>query len=305
MKFEGRARFPRFKSKHGKQSLQYPQSVKLSDHSLYFPKIGWVSAKIHRTFEGKLKTVTVSKNKRGHYYASLLFDDGKPEPQISTQGKAVGIDLGIKEFAITSDGSKFSNPKHLPKHESNLKRKQKKLSRKKKGSTRRQKARQKLARAYEKVSNARQDFHHQLSRKLVNENQVIIAENLNVKAMLRNHKLAKSIADCGWGTFLNFVSYKAKEDGKTFLEIDRFFPSSKTCNHCLNVVDSLPLDVRNWTCQSCQTQHDRDINASINIRDEGLRVLASGTEATASGGNVRPARGRKSSVLANAVETGS
>ena len=123
--------------------------------------------------------------------------------------------------------------------------------------------------------------------------------------MLRNHKLAKSIADCGWGNFLNFVSYKAKEDGKNFLEIDRFFPSSKTCNYCLNLVDSLPLDVRNWTCKGCQAQHDRDINAAIKIRDEGLRVLASGTEATASGGNVRPTRGRKSSVLANAVETGS
>ena len=123
--------------------------------------------------------------------------------------------------------------------------------------------------------------------------------------MLGNQKLAKSIADCGWGIFLNFVSYKATEDGKTFLEIDRFFPSSKTCNYCLNVVDSLPLDVRNWTCSNCQTKHDRDINAAINIRDEGLRVLASGTEATASGGNVRPARARKSSVLANAVEAGS
>ena len=185
--FEGRARFPRFQSKHGKQSLQYPQNVKLGVHSLYFPKIGWVSARIHWTLEGKLKTVTVSQTKRGHYYASLLFDDGRPEPQASTQGKAVGVDLGVKEFAITSDGSKFPNPKHLPKHESNLKRKQKHLSRKKKGSNRRQKARQKLARAHEKVSNARQDFHHQLSRKLVNENQLIIAESLNVKGMLRNH----------------------------------------------------------------------------------------------------------------------
>ena len=189
-----------------------------------------------------------------------------------------------------------------------MKRKHNNLSRNKKASKSRNKARRLVARAHEKVSNARQDFHHKLSRKLVNENQAIIAiiaENLNVKGMLRNHKLAKSIADCGWGNFLNFVSYKAKEDGKTFLEIDRFFPSSKTCNYCLNLVDSLPLDVRNWTCKGCQAQHDRDINAAIKIRDEGLRVLASGTEATASGGNVRPTRGRQSSVLANAVETGS
>ena len=163
----------------------------------------------------------------------------------------LGVDLGIKQFAITSDGSNFQNPKHLNKHEANLKRKQKNLSRKK-SSNSRNKARRLVARAHEKVSNARQDFYHQLSRNLVNENQVIIAliaENLNVKGMLRNHKLAKSIADCGWGNFLNFVSYKAKEDGKNFLEIDRFFPSSKTCNYCLNVVDSLPLDARNWTCR--------------------------------------------------------
>ncbi|ERT04451.1 transposase, IS605 OrfB family, partial [Lyngbya aestuarii BL J] len=158
---------------------------------------------------------------------------------------------------------------------------------------------------------ARQDFLHKLSRKIVNENQVIIAENLNVKGMVRNHNLAKAISDCGWGKFLNFVNYKAKRDGKTYLEIDRFFPSSKTCNVCLNVVESLPLDIRHWECNHCHTQHDRDINAAINIRDEGLRViagrincagdprrqpLASGMEATASGGSIRPNKGRKSSV---------
>ena len=195
---EGRAQFPRFKAKHGKQSIQYPQHVKFEDNCLHFPKIGWVKAKIHRVFDGDLKgdlkTVTVSQTKRGHYYASLLFDDGKPEPQPSNEGKAVGIELGLLDFAVTSDGSKFSNPKHLSKHQHHLKRKQQKLSRKQKESNTPKKAKRLVARAHEKISNARQDFLHKLSRKLVNENQVLISENLNVKGMLRNHKLAKAIS---------------------------------------------------------------------------------------------------------------
>ncbi|PSP36096.1 MAG: hypothetical protein BRC57_03455 [Cyanobacteria bacterium QS_8_48_54] len=195
---EGRAQFPRLKAKHGKQSIQYPQHVKFEDNCLHFPKIGWVKAKIHRVFDGDLKgdlkTVTVSQTKRGHYYASLLFDDGKPEPQPSNEGKAVGIELGLLDFAVTSDGSKFSNPKHLSKHQHHLKRKQQKLSRKQKESNTPKKAKRLVARAHEKISNARQDFLHKLSRKLVNENQVLISENLNVKGMLRNHKLAKAIS---------------------------------------------------------------------------------------------------------------
>jgi putative transposase len=139
----------------------------------------------------------------------------------------------------------------------------------------------------------------------VNENQVIIVENLAVKNMVKNHNLAKAISDCGWSEFTRQLKYKAEKDGKTYLEIGRFFPSSKTCHVCLNQVDSLPLDVRSWGCPNCKTRHDRDINAAVNIRDEGLRILALGTSATAQGGNVRPKRGRKSSVEAVAVELGS
>ncbi|GET36500.1 transposase, IS608 family protein [Microseira wollei NIES-4236] len=155
-----------------------------------------------------------------------------------------------------------------------------------------------MARAQEKIANSRQDFLDKLSRKIVNENQAIVSENLNVKGMVRNHNQALAISDCGWSMFLNFIDYKAKRDGKTFLEIDRFFPSWKTCSVCLNIVDSLPQDIRSWECPHCHTRHDRDVNAAINIRDEGLRLLASGTGATADGGNVRPNRGRKSSVAA-------
>jgi putative transposase len=187
----------------------------------------------------------------------------------------------------------------------NLKRKQRKLSRKQKGSKRRTKARRIVARVHERIANTRKDFQHKLSRKLVNENQVIIVENLAVKNMVKNHNLAKAISDCGWSEFTRQLKYKAEKDGKTYLEIGRFFPSSKTCHVCLNQVDSLPLDVRSWGCPNCKTRHDRDINAAVNIRDEGLRILALGTSATAQGGNVRPKRGRKSSVEAVAVELGS
>src|SRR5919199_1963353 len=303
--FEGRAKYPNFKNKHGKQSIQYPQHVKLLDGAIKLPKIGEVKAKLHRIFDGKLKTVTVSMSKTGKYYASLLFDDGLDKPEISSQGKAVGIDVGLTHFAITSDGSKFDNPKPLKKHEGNLKRKQCKLSRSSKDSKRRAKARRLVARVHERIANTRKDFQHKLSRKLVNENQVIIVENLAVKNMVKNHNLAKAISDCGWSEFTRQLRYKAEKDGKTYLEIARFFPSSKTCHVCLNQVDSLPLDVRSWECPNCKANHDRDVNAAINIRDEGMRLLALGTSATAQGGNVRPKRGRKSSVEAVAVELGS
>ncbi|HHP7231670.1 MAG TPA: RNA-guided endonuclease InsQ/TnpB family protein [Xenococcaceae cyanobacterium] len=305
--FEKRGGYPRFKSKYGKQSLQYPQNVKVAKNGLYLPKIGEVKASLHRLFDGELKTVTISKTKTNKYYASLLFDDGLPEIKADSNGKVIGIDLGISSYCITSDGSKYDHPKHLQKHEGNLKRKQRKLSRKQKGSNSRNKARLLVARAQEKISNARQDFLHKLSRKLVNKSQVIVCEDLNIKGLLRNHKLAKAISDCGWGMFLNFLEYKCQKEGKVFLQIDRFFPSSKTCNHCLNVVDSLPLDIRTWDCPSCHTKGiDRDLNAAKNCRDEGLRILfSSGTGETANGGNVRQRRGRKSTVVAVADEVGS
>jgi putative transposase len=306
--FEGRASFPNFKSKHDKQSIQYPQNVGIVDEKkLKFPgKLGIVSAKINRTFQGKIKTVTVSMNSSGKYYASLLFDDGLPNLQISSDGKAIGIDVGLTHFAITSDGSKFDNPQLLKKRAKNLKRKQQKLARKQKGSNRRHKARRIVAKVHEKISNSRKNFQHKLSRKLVNENQVIVVENLAVKNLVKNHCLAKAISDAGWSEFTRMLKYKAEKDGKTYLEIGRFFPSSKICHVCLSQIGSLTLDVRSWTCSSCQTKHDRDVNAAINIRDEGLRLLALGTSATANGRDVRPRAGRKSSVFkAVPVEIGS
>jgi len=306
--FEGRAKYPRFKAKKNKQSIQYPQSVKVVDGCLKFPgRVAKVKAKIHRPIEGTIKTVTVSLTPSGKYFASVLTEIEGDEPPTNANGKVAGIDLGLKDFAIVNDGvktSKYANPKHLAKHERNLKRKQRKLDRKEKGSKSRDKARKLVARVHERVSNVRQDYLHKLSRKLVDENQVIVVESLNTKGMVRNHKLAKAISDVGWGMFVNFLSYKLEKEGKVLIEIDRWFPSSKLCSNCHYQVDGMPLEVRAWTCPSCGTHHDRDGNASANIRAEGIRILSvSGTGTAADRGDVRPKLGRKSKLTQSPVRS--
>jgi putative transposase len=305
--FEKRALFPKFKSKHGKQSVQYPQNVKIVDGDVKFPgNIGVVKAKIHRVIEGKIKTVTLSKTPSGKYFASILTEIDGENPVIS-EGKIYGIDLGLKHFAVVTDGekvSKYDNPKHLAKHEKNLKRKQKKLARKQKGSISRNRYRKVVAKVYEQVSNSRQDFLHKLSYKLVSDSLVVIVENLHVLGMVRNHKLAKAISDVGWGTFVNFLAYKLERKGGKLVEIDRWFPSSKLCSNCFYQVSEMPLDVRKWTCPHCGTHHDRDGNAAINIRAEGIRMLkAEGSAVSAVGGEVRPKLGRKSKLRHSPVIT--
>ena len=295
--FEKRAKYPRFKSRHGRQSLIYPQNVKISENKIYFPKLDWIDAIIHRPIEGAVRTVTITKNSAEQYYASVMFEDGKEKPKPSTEGKAIGIDLGLTHFAITSDSQKFDNPRWLKKHEANLKVKQQQLSRKEKGSSSRNKSRLKVAKVHNKITRCREDFHHKLSRRIVNENQVLVLENLAIKNMVKNHNLAKAISQVGWGQFCTMLKYKAEQEGKIYLEVDRFFPSSKTCHVCLNQVGSLPLDVRQWTCSSCTTTHDRDINAAISLRDEGLRLLTCGTRDKAYCPDVRPnSGGRKKST---------
>lgn len=296
--FEKRAGFPKFKSKHGKQSVQYPQNVKIIDDNVKLPgNIGIVKAKMHRVIEGKIKTVTVSKTPSGKYLASILTEVEGENPTIS-EGKIYGIDLGLKYFAVVTDGvhvSKYDNPKHLAKHEKNLKRKQKKLARKQKGSKSRNRYRKVVAKVYERVSNSRQDFLHKLSYKLVSDSQAVIVENLHVLGMVRNHKLAKSISDVGWGTFTNFLAYKLERKGGKLVEIDRWFPSSKLCSNCFYQIGEMPLDIREWTCPHCNTYHDRDENAAKNIRAEGIRMIkAEGSAVSAVGGEVSPTLGRKS-----------
>lgn len=295
--FEKRATYPRFKAKHGKQSIQYPQGVKFKgSRSIYIPKIGWAKIKLHRPIEGRVKTVTIVKHPSGEYYAAILSEVEGDNPKPMTEGKAIGVDLGLIDFAVTSDGSKYANPKHLSLHQKNLKRKQQKLSRKQAGSNRRAKALLQVAKVHQQIANTRKDFLHKLSHKLVNENQVIAVESLNVKGMVKNHNLALAISDCGWSTFVGMLRYKCEREGKVLIEIDRFFPSSKTCNYCYHQVGEIPLDVRSWVCPNCYTRHDRDVNAAKNILEEGFRLLALGTSATAKGGEVSPKRGRKSSV---------
>jgi putative transposase len=306
--FDGRARFPRFKSKHGKQSIQYSQNVKVVNGSVKLPgKVGTVKAKIHRDIEETIKTVTVSKDPSGKYYASILLETEGENLVPSSEGRVIGVDLGLKHFAVTSDGSKvskFDNPKHQVRHEKNLKRKQQKLARKHKESNSRHKYRKVVARVYERVSNSRADCLHKLSRKLVNENQVVVVENLHVKGMVRNHNLAKAISDVGWGMFTNFLAYKLENKGGKLVEIDRWFPSSKLCSNCYHQVDEMPLEIREWTCPHCGTHHDRDGNAATNIRAEGIRMLkADGASVSAVGGEVRPKAGRKSVLRRSLMST--
>ncbi|MEH2170110.1 MAG: RNA-guided endonuclease TnpB family protein [Nostoc sp.] len=319
--FDKCAGFPKFKSKHGKQSVQYPQNVKIVDGNVKLPgNIGSVKAKIHRHIEGKIKTVTISKTSSGKYLASILTEVEEQrvalvpkvvatagENPVTSEGKIYGIDLGLKHFAVVTDGekvSKYDNPNHLAKHEKNLKRKQQKLARKQKGSNSRNRYRKVVAKVYERVSNSRQDFLHKLSYKLVSDSQAVIVENLHVKGMVRNHNLAKAISDVGWGTFTNFLAYKLERKGGKLVEIDRWFPSSKLCSNCFYQISEMPLDVREWTCPHCGIHHDRDGNAAINIRAEGIRMLkAEGSAVSAVGGKVRPKLGRKSKLRHSPVST--
>jgi len=292
--FDKRAGFPKLKSQQGKQSIQYPQNVKIVEGNVKIPgNIGIVKAKIHRLIEGKIKTVTINKTPSGKYLASILTDVEGEHPT-TTEGKIYGIDLGVKHFPVVTEGkkvSKYDNPKHLAKHEKNLKRKQQKLARKQKASNSRYKYRKVVAKVYERISNSRQDFLHKLSYKLVSDSLAVIVENLHVKGMVRNHhNLAKAISDVGWGTFTNLV------------ELDRWFPNSKLCSNCFHQVSEMPLDVREWSCPHCGTHHDREGNAAINIRAEGIRMLkAEGSAVSALGGGKTKA-GTKVSSEALAIE---
>jgi putative transposase len=280
--FKKRGGYPSFKSKHGRQSFQFPQNVKLDGNQIKFPgKIGKVDIALSRKFEGKIKTCTISITPSGQYFVSILVDDEREVIGVQTTGKAIGIDLGITSLITDSEGNKTANPKWSKHHEKNLKKKQQSLSRKVKDCNNRNKARKLVARVHSRIANVRADFLHKLSRKIVNENQVVCVENLNVKGMIKNRKLSKAISQVSWGMFKTMLKYKCEWAGKAYVEVDRFYPSSKTCSHCGTKIEKLPLDIREWTCSHCLTIHDRDINAAINIREEGLRILASGTGATA------------------------
>lgn len=262
--FEHRAKYPKFKTKHAAQSIRYPQRFKFNGNRIFLPKVGWVKIVLHRALEGTPKNVTVTKTKSGEYYASVQCQMQVEKP-IQNDMPAVGIDLGLKHFAVLSTGEKIDHPKYLRQAEKRLARLQRRLSRKQKGSANRNKARLLVARQHETVARQRQDFLHKLSFRMVTEYGLVKLETLNVRGMVRNHSLAKSISDSGWGTFGRMCEYKAPWHGSVVLRAGRFFPSSKTCSTCGVVFEGLTLADRAWTCEACGTEHDRDVNAAINL----------------------------------------
>ncbi len=274
--FAKRAKYPTFKRKDGPQSAEYTTSAfKWDGKALKLAKMtAPLAIRFSRTIPraAKVTTVTVSKDAAGRYFVSMLCDDAV-EPKAEAAGK-VGIDLGLTHFAILSTGEKVAAPNTFRKHEAKLAKLQRRLAKKQKGSARRAKAKRKVARLHAKVADARKDFLHKLSTRLINENQVIAIESLAVANMQKNRCLAKSISDASWSEFTRQLEYKALWYGRTLIGIDRWYPSSKRCSDCGHTVSKLPLNVREWVCPECGTIHDRDINAARNVLAAGLAVSA-------------------------------
>ena len=270
--FKKTARFPRFKSKRSKQSSYHCTSVSVGDDWIKIPKMAPIKARIHRELEGSIRSITVSRTATGKYFASILTDDGLNAPiPIQTLDQVVGIDMGLTDVCITSEGVKTPNPRFLKNAASNLRRKQKALSRCQKGSRGRAKARLLVAKAHERLANTRADFQHKLSRQLVDDNQAVVVETLKITNLLKNHRLAKHIADVSWDGLIKKLTYKAMRAGKHLVKINPWFASTKTCACCGYKIASLPLAVRTWDCPACGTTDiDRGINAAINIRQQGL-----------------------------------
>ncbi|GIH22141.1 transposase [Acrocarpospora phusangensis] len=290
--FAGRTRYPRYKSRNGRQSAEYTRSgFRYRDGRLLLAKMdtplafvwswpGIDPAAIDPT------TVTISRDPCGRWYVSFAVDVAEPE-QAPTTGAMVGVDVGIKDFAVTSEGEKIANPRHLERRAASLARYQRRMARKQTGSANRAKAKAKVARAHRKVKAARADFLHKTSARLVRDHDVIVIEDLNVRGMAGNRSLAKAISDCGWGAFRRMLEYKTAKYGRHLIVIDRWLPSSKTCSACGHLLPALSLSTRHWTCPGCGTLHDRDVNAAKNILAAGLAVSARGADVRPQGSSLR------------------
>ena len=271
--FQKRGRYPRFKSKHNHhqsyRTRNQSNSIRIEDTRIVLPKLGRVKIKLSRGFDGRILNATVSKTPTGKYFVSLCVEeDLVPKPNA---GGVIGIDVGIKDFYTDSNGNTVSNPKAFRKYERKLRREQRRLSRRQKGSANRTKQRVRVASVHEKIYNSRMDFLHKESTRLVSENQVIAVESLNVKGMVRNHRLAKSISDASWSRFFALLEYKAFEHGAEVRRIETFYPSSQVCSCCgfkCPIVKN--LKVREWECPSCKAHHSRDHNAAVNILNKAL-----------------------------------
>lgn len=275
--YKKKSNYPRFKSKKKKNSFTVLQSTKLIDSKIYIPKFkGGIKVKDHRKINGKINRMTFSKTSTGKYFVSILVEE-EYQPKKKT-GDVCGIDLGLKDFIITSDSKRFKNNRYINKYQDRLKKAQQHLSRKKRGSQSFENQKRKIARIHEKISNTRKDNLHKVSNQLISKYDIICLEDLNVKGMIKNKKLSKHIADVSWSMFIQFLEYKADWNNKQVIKIDRFYPSSKTCFNCGWVKDDLNLSDRQWFCPSCGLSHDRDINAAKNILREGLKdILSAGT----------------------------
>ena len=276
--FKEHSGYPKFKSKRDNKK-SYTTNITGNNIEVSFersriklPKLKWIKAKVHREFVGKIKSATISQNPSGKYFVSILVET--EYTSIESTGCMVGIDLGIKDLLITSDGEKFDNIRTTKKYKDKLAKEQRRLSHKIKGSKNWNKQRIKVARIHEKIHNTRIDNLHKISHKLVNENQVIVSEDLAVSNMVKNHNLAKAISDCGWYELTRQISYKSDWNNRQYIKIGRFYASSQTCNCCGYVnSNTKDLSVREWICPKCGAIHDRDINAAKNILNEGLRIL--------------------------------
>lgn len=277
--FRGYTQFPKFKSKKHKNTFTIPQFGKLEDGKIILPKFkDGIKVKLHREVKGEVGKMSITKTSTGKYYVSIFTEQESKE--LSKTNKQVGIDLGLKDFVITSDNKKFKNNRYTKKYAKKLKKAQQHLSRKQKGSNGFEKQKLKVSKIHEKITSCRLDTLHKVSRELVESYDLISIEDLNVRDMIKNHKLSKFIVDASWGNFVTLLRYKCDWYGKELVQVGRFYPSSKTCGDCGWINQELKLLDREWTCKSCGVVHDRDVNASINILKEGLKIFGQGLSNT-------------------------